>query len=72
MSKILPPWIAAIVAAGAFIVSISNSLKISEVHVLVNSRLSELLTLTKAASRAEGVKEESDRNARDSVSKIPH
>lgn len=46
--------IAAIVAAG---VSFWNTRKINEIHVIINSRLTELLALTKTSSKAEGVKE---------------
>jgi uncharacterized protein YbgA (DUF1722 family) len=50
-----------IVSLGALIASISNHQKIQELHVIVNSRLSELLSEGKKASfaegRAEGVKE---------------
>jgi hypothetical protein len=37
--------------------------KANETHLLVNSRMTELLELTRMASRAEGVKEEKDNNA---------
>jgi hypothetical protein len=50
-----------IVAFGAFITSIWNHTKIGQLHVIVNSRLTELLTETRIASRAEGVREEQDR-----------
>lgn len=49
--------IIALAALGALAVSIWNSTKIKEVHVLINSRLTELLELTKTSSKAEGVKE---------------
>lgn len=39
-----------------------NSRSIKEVHVMVNSRLSELLALTKKSSHAEGVKEQKDKD----------
>lgn len=37
---------------------------VSEVHLSVNSRLDELLRVTRLASHAEGVKEEKDRKDR--------
>lgn len=54
-------------AVGALAVSIYNTTKINEVHVLMNSRLTELLELTKKASMAEGLKQ-----GRDERSNIPH
>ena len=51
----------AVAAAGALLMSIYNTTQIKEVHVMMNSRLSELLDLTRASSKAEGVKEERDR-----------
>lgn len=47
----------AIAAVGALAVSIHNSIGIKEVHVLMNSRLTELLDVTRASSRAEGLKQ---------------
>lgn len=46
--------IIAAAAAGALVVSVYNAIKINEVHVIVNSRLSELLVITKEAANAEG------------------
>ena len=37
-----------------------NRKQVGDVHQLVNSRMTELLSLTKTASKAEGVKEASD------------
>ncbi len=50
-------WIVALAAAGSLLVSALNFRQISDVHILINSRMSELLELTKTASKAEGVKE---------------
>lgn len=47
---------AAVAALGAVAVSILNSYKINEVHVLMNSRLDELLDLTTKAATAAGFK----------------
>lgn len=47
-------WVVAIAAVGALGVSAWNTWRIQELHVLVNSRLTELLTITAAAARAEG------------------
>jgi CheY-specific phosphatase CheX len=46
--------LAAVAATGAVISSLMNFRKINELHILVNSRLTELLTVTAAAARAEG------------------
>jgi len=52
-------WVAiAVVAIPAFasvVVAMRNSRKLSDMHVLVNSRLSELLSVSARAERAEGV-----------------
>lgn len=56
------PLIVASAAVAAVLVSIWNTIKIREVHVLVNSRLTELLTITRDASKAEGLKEGRDEN----------
>lgn len=54
-------WIIAGAALGALAVSIYNVIGIRNVHVLVNSRLTELLAVTRASAKAEGVKQEKDR-----------
>lgn len=54
--------VAAIAATPPTIVALLAILRIKEVHVLMNSRLTELLIATAAASRAEG---------RESMSPIP-
>lgn len=46
--------IVALAAVGALMVSIYNATQINNVHILMNSRLSELLELTKEAANAEG------------------
>jgi hypothetical protein len=48
----IPTTIAAI---GSLVVAISNKKAIGELHIAVNSRLTELLEQTAKASRAEGV-----------------
>jgi hypothetical protein len=57
--------IAAFAAIGALIVSIINAMHIKAVHVEINSRMTQLLSLTAHSSRANGVvegrKEISDR-----------
>lgn len=40
-----------------------NARAIKEVHVLINSRMTELLSVTKTSSHAEGVKEQKDKEA---------
>lgn len=57
MMKIVTEWIVALAALGALGVSIFNMFKIKEVHLLINSRLTQLLELTQKSSKAEGVKE---------------
>lgn len=47
----------AIAAFGSLIVSIYNTTQILEVHLVVNSRLTELLKLTGEAALAKGLKE---------------
>ena len=54
----------ALAALGAFVLSWRNNNRITEakksiqeVHILMNSRLTELLEVTRKASRAEGLKE---------------
>jgi hypothetical protein len=58
--SLIPTTIAAI---AALIVSLHNSSKIAEIHVSLNSRLSELLVSTTIAARAEGRQQERDANA---------
>ena len=60
-------WIIAISAVGGLVVSAYNVSRIEEVHVLINSRMTELLAITKSASRAEGLKQ-----GEDEARKIPH
>jgi hypothetical protein len=56
--------VSAIAAVGAVIVSYLNFKKIQDVHVLINSRMTELLKVTGIASKAEGREEERDKNAK--------
>lgn len=53
-------FLIAVAAVGGLFVSIWNANQIGGVHILINSRMSELLALTQAASRAEGLKEGRD------------
>jgi hypothetical protein len=46
-----------IVAFGALYTSVLNHTKIGQLHVIVNSRLTELLTETRIASHAQGKEE---------------
>lgn len=48
----IPPTIASVVAV---IVAIVNSRKIEDLHILINSRLTQLLEQTAKASKAEGI-----------------
>lgn len=54
----IPPTLAGIAAV---IVSLRAKAKTEEIHLLVNSKITELLELTAKASRAEGVKSEKDK-----------
>lgn len=67
MNARITQWLVALAAVGALGVSIYNTTKIGEVHILMNSRLSELLELTQKASKAEGLKE-----GREERPDIPH
>ena len=49
--------VTALAALGAVGVSIWNSKRIKEVHLLINSRMDELLRVSGIASRAEGVQQ---------------
>ncbi len=55
--RMAPAIIAAIAAAMALLASRRNTEKINDVHQLINSRLTELLDLTRASARAEGILE---------------
>lgn len=55
----LPTLIAALAAA---IISIITAVRLKAVHTQINSRMDELITTTKISSKAEGVKEELDRD----------
>lgn len=47
--------ITAVAAIGALIVTFWNNQKIQEVHILINSRLDQLLAASAQAARANGV-----------------
>lgn len=49
-------------AARAEAIGKANGTAIQEIHISINSRMDELLRITASASRAEGAKEEKDRN----------
>jgi hypothetical protein len=59
MISALPP---SLVALFGLIVGLRNQRKIQEVHVLFNSRMTELLKLTASAAHAKGVKAEKGRH----------
>ena len=52
---------ASIAALAAMITGIVTAIRLKAVHKQINSRMDELIVTTKAASKAEGVKEELDR-----------
>jgi hypothetical protein len=57
-------WVAVIAAVPATVsalLGVRNSRKIEDLHLIVNSRLSELLMITRISSFAEGVKEQKDK-----------
>lgn len=54
----IPPTLAGVAAV---IVALRAKAKTEEIHLLVNSKMTELLELTAKASRAEGVKSETDK-----------
>jgi hypothetical protein len=45
----------AVAALGAMLLSWRNSRKIKEVHLMINSKMSDLLALTRTSATAEGV-----------------
>jgi hypothetical protein len=52
-----PPTIA---AGGALLLGWLNRQKLTQIHVDVNSRITQLLKLTKKSSYAEGIKDQKD------------
>ena len=50
----LAEWLIAISSLGALIFSIVNKRAINEVHLTLNSRLSQLIKVTAASAHAEG------------------
>ncbi len=52
-----------ILAAGTLIAAIRNGFKTDAVHLAVNSRLSELLEVTRSSSHAKGVADEQARQS---------
>jgi hypothetical protein len=52
-----PQIVIAAAAVGALLTSIYNSTRIKQVHLLINSRLTELIDLTRISSLAEGLKQ---------------
>ena len=49
--------VVALAAVGALLVSIHVAVAVKEVHVMMNSRFTEMLELTRDASKAEGLKQ---------------
>lgn len=47
-------------AAAAFVASLRNGAKITDVHIAINSRMDQLLRTTANAEHARGAKEERD------------
>ncbi len=61
----LPPnwtliWLAVIPAFSALGLGVIGLFKVFQTHSLVNSRMTELLELTRKSSKAEGVKEQKE------------
>lgn len=58
----LSQLITAAAALGAVLMSARNGRKIEEIHLLINSRMDELLKVTGESQHALGVKHEFDRD----------
>jgi hypothetical protein len=56
--------LSALTAFGAMLISLINRKKIQEVHLSINSRMTQLLELTQESAHAAGMKEEQDANVR--------
>jgi hypothetical protein len=54
-------WLQLLNTAGLIVVAMITYWGNRQIHLLVNSRMSELLELTRKAAIAQGVKEESER-----------
>lgn len=54
--------IIAVAAAGALGMSVYNAFQINEVHINVNSRLTELLDVTRKSAEARGLKQGREEN----------
>ncbi len=54
--------ITAVAALAAVVVSLWNGRKIQDIHIAINSRMDQLLELTKSAEHARGMKEQSERD----------
>lgn len=52
----LAPVAVATAAVGALVVSVYTAIQVNTVHISINSRMDQLLSLTESASRAEGLK----------------
>lgn len=55
---------ALLAALGALLVGLINVLKLRAVHGQINSRMDELLNLTRVSAKAEGVKQGEDNKAK--------
>lgn len=60
----IPALIAAVGSSAAMLFSIKMNRHLKEVHQQVNSRMDQLLLVTAAGAKAEGAKEESERQTR--------
>ena len=54
--------ITAVTSLGALLMSIYNEKKIQEVHLLINSRVDQLILSTSEVAHSLGMKEERDKN----------
>lgn len=60
-----PVILALIAAVSAAITSTLALIKVNSTHKIVNSRMTELLELTRKSAKAEGVKQEADKGLAD-------
>jgi hypothetical protein len=51
-----------LIALGTLVAVIINNIKLRNIHSQINSRMDQLIDTTSKSSKAEGVKEEYDRN----------
>ncbi len=60
----LPVMLGVFLSLVGVLLNLSNRSKINAIHLEVNSRMTELLNLSRASAHAEGVKQEKERGQR--------